>query len=394
MIYDTRHIPAMILKTLLLIVFSSLAGEHAYAFPDDTPENAGTKDEKSYTKSVNNDDKIIYLRMEAQKAMEEKKFATAGRLYRELLPYYDSLYKSIFTTESEALRKSYYINKLELASKSRLDNLLYLLLAVCTTLFVLCFFLFYFVKSRNEMIAVSRENLEKAKLSAEDSVQNKNLFLSNMSHEIRTPLNAIAGFSQILTTEDLDEQTRKQSKEVIELSSDLLKKLLKDVVDITTVNVSSMNFRIEKCDAVTLCQGVINMFDRVKHTEARLEFVCNTGILFIYTDISRLQQVIINLLFNASKYTKSGSITLSLDQNEGMARFAVTDTGTGIPINKQQEIFKRFEKLNDNVPGTGLGLSICQYIVEKLGGKISVDPSYTDGARFIFTHPLQERNSI
>ena len=117
--------------------------------------------------------------------------------------------------------------------------------------------------------------------------------------------------------------------------------------------------------------------------------------LYIETDDSRLQQVLINLLINATKFTPDGSITLKLEkQSEKMALFSVTDTGCGIPKEKQASIFQRFEKLDENAQGSGLGLSICQLIIEHIGGKIWNDADYTGGSRFVFTHPIhQTRNN-
>ena len=98
---------------------------------------------------------------------------------------------------------------------------------------------------------------------------------------------------------------------------------------------------------------------------------------------------LINLLINATKFTTEGNITLTLEkESETMALFTVTDTGCGIPPEKQNQIFNRFEKLNEGAQGTGLGLSICQLIIEQIGGKIWIDPEYTGGARFRFTHPI------
>ena len=110
----------------------------------------------------------------------------------------------------------------------------------------------------------------------------------------------------------------------------------------------------------------------------------------INTDVQRLQQVIINLLSNSAKFTQDGVITLdfSVDKGRKLAFFSVTDTGCGIPKEKQKLVFERFEKLDEYAQGTGLGLSICKLTVEKWGGEIWVDPDYTEGARFVFSMPV------
>lgn len=104
-----------------------------------------------------------------------------------------------------------------------------------------------------------------------------------------------------------------------------------------------------------------------------------------------MQQLLINLLINATKFTSEGSITLSLEVQNDLALFSVTDTGCGIAPEKQSTIFNRFEKLNENAQGSGLGLSICQLIVEHFGGKIWIDPEYKNGSRFLFTHPIRTK---
>ena len=108
------------------------------------------------------------------------------------------------------------------------------------------------------------------------------------------------------------------------------------------------------------------------------------------TDALRLQQLLTNLLSNAAKFTSEGEINLSFTVDEGKeeVRFSVTDTGCGIPEDKCEKIFERFEKLNEYAQGTGLGLSICKLIVHKWKGSIWIDPDYTGGARFVFSHPL------
>ena len=133
------------------------------------------------------------------------------------------------------------------------------------------------------------------------------------------------------------------------------------------------------------------VLEGIKQTQAALSFETTLPSLEIETDIFRLPQVLINILVNATKFTKEGSIILRLEQNEeGMAQFSVTDTGCGIPLEKQPTIFNRFERVDEKSQGTGIGLSICQFIIDQLGGNIWIDPEYTNGSRFIFTHPLKQ----
>ena len=240
----------------------------------------------------------------------------------------------------------------------------------------------------NTRLKQSEERLNDARRMVENSVRLKNLFLSNMSHEIRTPLNALTGFSAILTDNSLDDESRKQFECIIQQNSDLLMKLINDVVDFSIQQDGEMKFKLEKRDAVELCRNVVKTVDKVKQTKADILFESDLEELPITTDEGRLQQLLINLLVNANKFTKEGSITLSLSVKDNMAQFAVTDTGCGIAPDKRETVFNRFEKANESDQGTGIGLSICRFIIERLGGKIWVDPDYDKGARFCFTHRL------
>jgi signal transduction histidine kinase len=223
-------------------------------------------------------------------------------------------------------------------------------------------------------------------------MRTKSLFLSNMSHEIRTPLNALSGFSTILTDESIDTETRKQCNDIILQNSDLLLKLIDDVVDISSLDTGKMHFHFAVCDAVGICHAIIDTVNKIKQTNATLVFETSLKQLDLYTDGARLQQLLVNLLINATKFTPDGEIRLSLElQSPKTALFSVTDTGCGISPEKRNNIFNRFEKLDENVQGSGLGLSISQLIVERFGGKIWIDPDYKDGARFLFTHPLNRK---
>ena len=168
-------------------------------------------------------------------------------------------------------------------------------------------------------------------------------------------------------------------------------RLINDILDVSRLEADRVTFTIEKCDVVPLCQQVLASVSQARKSENKYIFECDRESVDLRTDTQRLQQVIINLLSNADKFTRNGKITLKLevDDEKKVATFSVSDTGTGIPLEKQKLVFERFEKLNEYVQGTGLGLSICKLTVEKWGGEIWVDPGYTDGARFVFTHPFE-----
>lgn len=262
----------------------------------------------------------------------------------------------------------------------------------------------YMVQNRDEKVLLTvrditrlkkvQEELEVARRVAEVAGEQKTAFLANMSHEIRTPLNALSGFSSLLTEENLDNETRRQCNEVILQNSELLLKLINDVIDLSSLEFGKIKFCINKYNVVNICRNVIDTVSKIKQTQAAICFITELESMDIETDDARLQQVLINLLINATKFTSQGSIILELrKQSEQELLFSVTDTGCGIPKEKQAAIFRRFEKLNENAQGSGLGLSICQLIIEHIGGKIWIDSDYTGGSRFFFTHPIRQSQS-
>ncbi|WP_294615708.1 HAMP domain-containing sensor histidine kinase [uncultured Bacteroides sp.] len=264
-----------------------------------------------------------------------------------------------------------------------------ILVVLLTGLFVSLYF-YYHTKKLKDELEDSESALREAKDRAEESSRLKSAFLANMSHEIRTPLNAIVGFSDVLASGGSSEDEQQGYVDIIKTNSDLLLRLINDILDVSRLEADRVTFTFEDCDVVPLCQRVLASVSQARKSENEFIFECDRESMDMRTDTQRLQQVIINLLSNADKFTRNGKITLKLevDENKRVAIFSVSDTGTGIPLEKQKLVFERFEKLNEYVQGTGLGLSICKLTVEKWGGEIWVDAGYMDGARFMFTHPL------
>ena len=263
------------------------------------------------------------------------------------------------------------------------------LLVLLGGLFVSLYF-YYHTKKLKDELEVSEGALREAKDRAEESSRLKSAFLANMSHEIRTPLNAIVGFSDVLSAGGASEEEQRGYFEIIRTNSDLLLRLINDILDVSRLEADRVILSLESCNVVQICQQVVASVPQARRSTNQFLFECEREVVEMRTDVQRLQQVVINLLSNADKFTKEGTITLKLelDTARNVAVFSVTDTGCGIPLDKQKRVFERFEKLNEYVQGTGLGLSICKLTVEKWGGEIWIDPAYTDGARFMFTHPM------
>ena len=262
---------------------------------------------------------------------------------------------------------------------------------------IACFLIaIYYIIRINHLkhhLEVSGEELLVAKEKAEESNRLKTAFLANMSHEIRTPLNAIVGFSSVLVSDDSSPAEKAQYCDIIQKNSDLLLHLINDILDISRMESGKIKFVWEECDVVELCQTALSTAEYGRKTSALFLFETPVASLVIKTDAQRLKQVLINLLSNAAKFTPSGSIKLAIaiDKQHQQLELSVSDTGCGIPSDKSDRVFERFENLNEYSQGTGLGLAISRLIVENLGGKIWVDKDYTEGARFVFTHPLTKK---
>ena len=313
----------------------------------------------------------------------------ACEIFQDINAARDSINARNYSSQINLLRTIYQVDRLEMDNQNERNRLLFYSIMGCILILSISIASVLYIRKINKRLIASRLKLEKARQIAENSIRTKSVFLSNMSHEIRTPLNALSGFSAILTDANIDISTRQQCNEIIQQNSDLLLKLIDDVVDLSSLEIGKMQFLFANNNAVAICRNVVDTVEKIKQTSASVLFQTSLENLEIYTDEARLQQLLINLLINATKFTTEGSITLSLEkQSEEVALFAVSDTGCGIAPEKQGTIFNRFEKLNENAQGSGLGLSICQLIVERFGGKIWIDPEYKNGSRFLFTHPI------
>lgn len=239
------------------------------------------------------------------------------------------------------------------------------------------------------------QELEEARLLAEKA-ELKQSFLANMSHEIRTPLNAIVGFSNILALDDgVSPEERLEYIGSINKNSDLLLKLINDILELSRIESGYMSFEYEKCFVSELVDSIYMTHQML--IPEQLEFIKELDAVQVevMVDKGRLTQVITNFLNNASKFTKTGYIKLGyryLSESDRVAIY-VEDTGRGIELSEQKMIFSRFYKQDEFSQGAGLGLSICQVIVEKLRGKIELWSEPGKGSRFTVVLPVVKATS-
>ena len=242
---------------------------------------------------------------------------------------------------------------------------------------------------------LKEENLRKAKEKAEESDKLKSAFLANMSHEIRTPMNAIIGFSDMLVQEDFSDEEKQEFGNIIRSSGETLLKLIDDIINISLIEASQLKINLSKHNLNSLLKEIHLSIQsekiRLNKTDIEIKLIQSNfdDHIFIETDKVRFQQIIINLLGNALKFTESGYIDIGynvIDKNS--LTIFVKDTGIGIPKEKIAIIFERFNKLNNDkklYSGTGLGLTISKRLAELMNGELTVESEYGKGSIFKFT---------
>lgn len=237
------------------------------------------------------------------------------------------------------------------------------------------------------------EDLILAKEKAEEADMLKSTFLANMTHEIRTPLNAIVGFSDLLGVEE-DLELRQNYISLIKMNNDLLLSIVNDVLDISRIESDMMTFTYMDVYLPSFMKDLYNSIQLRKPEGVEITLDACPDIIF-NIDRNRLWQICMNLLTNAVKHTKKGSIWFgyTLEDEGKMVKFYVSDTGCGIPKDELDNIFARFVQLSDFEQGIGLGLAICKGLVLKMGGNISVMSEEGFGSTFIFTLPMKRPNS-
>lgn len=230
------------------------------------------------------------------------------------------------------------------------------------------------------------QKLMEAKEKAEESDRLKSAFLSNMSHEIRTPLNAIVGFSALMADVEKREDRLKFHK-IIESNNKRLLLLINEVLDLSRIESGTLVFNFSAVSMHDLCREIFATYQLYGGNTTLILEMPEEDIA-IRTDRNRLTQVLSNLIDNALKFTTKGSITIGYRLLPDWVELFVNDTGIGIPEDKLEKVFERFEKVNSFAQGTGLGLPICRTILERLGGDIKVASQMGVGTRFTCRIPL------
>lgn len=327
-------------------------------------------------------------------------YKEAYEAYKEYTVLLDSARTKSMENKVEDLEIKKHVDELVIEKKAlevelhKSQSQLYLflalfILAICVGIYI--FFRLGKIKSLYKELQESNRLVIIASEKAQESERMKNAFIKNMCHEVRTPLNAINGFAELITSEGISPEDKKEFSKIIFTNCNNITSMMDDILVIAQLDSSNDVLPLEPIHIGLLCHHEMDQLKKLQqkpNIDYRIEGDKHNDL--IYSDPSHFSIIISHLLNNANKFTEQGSITLSYqteDDGETM-RISVTDTGCGIPVDKSEWIFERFTKNDDFIPGSGLGLYLCRLITQRLNGSLHLDTNYTGGARFILRLPI------
>jgi signal transduction histidine kinase len=259
--------------------------------------------------------------------------------------------------------------------------------------------LFMFMGVQFIMVVYAKNNYILEFERAKRSDMLKSAFLANMSHEIRTPLNAILGFTKLLVTRENSKEKKEIFAKVIVDNGNYLMQIISDILDISMIEAGQLKIQKKDVNINALIRKIYNNQNNILIEAKRIEVKFILDIpnkeYILFTDELRVEQILINIIGNAIKFTNNGYIKIGYTQEKEFLRFFVEDTGIGIKPAFQNEIFNRFVKSNETLSnnflrGAGIGLALTKELVQILGGKIWFTSEYLKGSQFYFTLPLNE----
>ena len=312
----------------------------------------------------------------------------AYRAFKEESLASDSIDNVVISNSMHGIQDQ--IKLYETEHKQALDRT-YGLLALIFMLMLLIIAMAYIVQTRKKHMIEMRIAYDKAL----ESEKMKTAFIQNVTHEVRTPLNIITGFAQVIANPDLSEsvEERKQISTMMQKSTRQVTILMDEIIGLSLIDSTE---KIQKDDETHINRLLKELTCEYKdyatsETEVKLETEL-TDDYVLKTNENMLRRIMNCLLENATKYTQRGSITIRAKQEGAVLKLMVEDTGSGIPEQEAEHIFDRFVKLDNFKEGIGLGLSLSRKLAEQLGGKVELDTTYQDGARFIVTLTTANEN--
>ena len=327
-------------------------------------------------------------------------YKEAYEAYKEYTVLLDSARTKSMENKVEDLEIKKNVDELVIEKKAlevelhKSQSQLYLFLALLILAISVGIYIFFRlgkIKSLYKELQESNRLVVIASEKAQESERMKNAFIKNMCHEVRTPLNAINGFAELITSEGISPEDKKEFSKIIFTNCNNITSMMDDILVIAQLDSSNDVLPLEPTHIDLLCHHEMDRLKKLHQKpdiDYRIEGDKNNDL--IYSDPSHFGLIISHLLNNANKFTERGNITLSYQtEDDGKTMcITVTDTGCGIPLDKSEWIFERFTKNDDFIPGSGLGLYLCRLITQRLNGSLNLDTDYTGGARFILRLPV------
>ncbi len=289
------------------------------------------------------------------------------------------------TMQYERQQKQLEINKIENElNMNKLKSAYIAFAAVTVVTILLAILVITQMRSRRQLKRAKDEILD-AYRQTKCALEVKTSFMKSIKHEVRTPLNGIMGFSQVLSSMVEGNEDLRHMTDIIEKQSIQLAKIIDDILE--TADIDSLTPKIT----------TVRIDDIMKTALAQTQMKAKPGVTLSYdtsdadrtiaTDSTMLERALMQVLDNAVKFTSEGHIELRTTYDEEGLTIAVSDTGCGVPIDKQEWVFEQFTKVDEFIPGTGMGLTLCRAIMNRLGGKVYIDKTYTNGCRMLMVLP-------
>lgn len=313
----------------------------------------------------------------------------AARIYQQLYHEKDSVFGRDARQHLDELNTLFQVDELKTAQQR--TKLIYTVVAALTIMLALLVLLLFGWRSAIRQ-KKANEQLRIANERAAASSKMKTEFIRNISHEIRTPLNIVSGFTQVLTSPDMDltEEEKKDMQERMAENADRITKLVDRMLALSDASSETVIDRRDKTNVRDLASQAIGHSKITAHTrpgnsEATVTFeVEEMEPVTLCTSRLYAVRALAHLLENAVKFTPQGTIRLLAECTDRSVRFIVEDTGIGIPVSESDNIFGEFVQLDSFADGTGIGLTVARSIARRMGGDLWLDTEYVKGARFVF----------
>ncbi|MBQ9215237.1 MAG: HAMP domain-containing histidine kinase [Prevotella sp.] len=316
----------------------------------------------------------------------------AAQIYQRLYHEKDSVFGRDARQHLDELNTLFQVDELKTAQQKA--RFRYTLIAASSIVLALLLLMIYSWRHAIRQKKVN-EQLRIANEQAKVSSKMKTEFIQNISHEIRTPLNIVSGFSQILTSSDMElpEEEKRDMQERVMENTNRITKLVDRILELSDASSEALIERKDQTDIQTIVTQAkslsqIDLHTRPGNPNSAVTFDCpdkeTTTPVSLCTNKRYAIQTLSQLLENALKFTSKGSITLRITSTDSHVRFVVEDTGIGIPADQAEQIFGEFVQLDSFTEGTGIGLTVARSVARRMGGDLWLDTDYSQGARFVF----------